>query len=112
MGARCTFGVDRKCRRSMSRPPGRYDAEQVQRLSDTTIAYYDRVARAFWDGTRDHDVSQNYAAFLNAIAGDPPFSILDLGVDPVAISVTSDLWGTKPSGSTERSASPPWRARI
>src|SRR5258708_22611242 len=80
MGARCTFGVDRKCRRSMSRPPGRYDAEQVQRLSDTTIAYYDRVARAFWDGTRDHDVSQNYAAFLNAIAGDPPFSILDLGV--------------------------------
>src|SRR5712664_4581112 len=82
MGARCTFGVDRKCRRSMSRPPGRYDAEQVQRLSDTTIAYYDQVARAFWNGTRDHDVSQNYAAFLNAIEGDPPYSILDLGCGP------------------------------
>jgi hypothetical protein len=53
-------------------PPGRYDADQIRRLSDTTIAYYDRFARAFWDGTRHHDVSQNYAAFLNAIEGDPP----------------------------------------
>ena len=63
-------------------PPGRYDADQIRRLSDTTIAYYDRFARAFWDGTRHHDVSQNYAAFLNAIEGDPPYSILDLGCGP------------------------------
>src|ERR1700720_4714484 len=66
----------------MSRTPRRYDAEQVRRLSDTTIAYYDRFARAFWDGTRDHDVSQNYAAFLDAIEGDPPYSILDFGCGP------------------------------
>ena len=50
--------------RSMSRTSGRYDADQVQRVSDTTIAYYDRFARAFWEGTRHHDVSQNYAALL------------------------------------------------
>jgi SAM-dependent methyltransferase len=66
----------------MSRTAKRYDAEQVRRLSGTTIAYYDRFARAFWDGTRDHDVSQNYAAFLNAIEGDPPYSILDFGCGP------------------------------
>src|ERR1700680_541238 len=66
----------------MSRNPRRYDAEQVPRLSGTTIAYYDRFARAFWDGTRHHDVSQNYAAFLDAIEGDPPYSILDLGCGP------------------------------
>jgi SAM-dependent methyltransferase len=66
----------------MSRNPRRYDAEQVRRLSGTTIAYYDRFARAFWDGTRHHDVSQNYAAFLDAIEGDPPYSILDLGCGP------------------------------
>ena len=48
----------------MSRTAGRYDADQLQRLSDTTIAYYDRFARAFWEGTRHHDVSQNYAALL------------------------------------------------
>src|SRR2546423_3158075 len=66
----------------MSRTPRRDDAEQVRRLSAMTIAYYDRFAEAFWAGTRDHDVSQNYAAFLDAIEGDPPFSILDLGCGP------------------------------
>jgi SAM-dependent methyltransferase len=62
----------------------RYDAAQVRRLSDATIAYYDQFARAFWDGTRDHDVSQNYAAFLDAMERDPPYSysILDLGCGP------------------------------
>jgi SAM-dependent methyltransferase len=59
-----------------------YDVEQVRHLGQTTIAYYDRFARAFWDGTRHHDVSQNYAAFLNAIESDPPYSILDLGCGP------------------------------
>jgi hypothetical protein len=38
-----------------------------------TIGYYDRFAAAFWDGTQHHDVSQNYAAFLDATEGDPPY---------------------------------------
>ena len=50
--------IDGRC--AMPRIP--YDVEQVRRLGETTIAYYDRFARAFWDGTRHHDVSQNYAA--------------------------------------------------
>src|SRR6478609_2251840 len=56
--------------------------EQVRRLSETTIAFYDRFAWDFWEGTRHHDVSQNYTAFLAAIEGDPPYSILDLGCGP------------------------------
>src|SRR6516165_461791 len=56
-----------------------YDAEQLRRISELTIAHYDRSAEAYWDGTRDHDVIQNYAALLDAIEGDPPYSILDLG---------------------------------
>jgi hypothetical protein len=59
----------REHRRSMSRTPKRYDAEEVRRFSDTTIAYYDRFARAFWNGTRD----QNYAAFLDAIGSPSGF---------------------------------------
>jgi len=47
-----------------------------------TIAHYDRLAEAYWDGTRDHDVTQNYAALLDAIEGDSPYSILDLGCGP------------------------------
>src|SRR6202521_2912409 len=66
----------------MSRNPGKYDAEQVRGLSDATIGYYDRSARAFWDGTGPPDVSKNYTAFLGAIEGDPPYSILDLGCGP------------------------------
>ena len=66
----------------MSRTPRPYDAEQVRRLGETTIAYYEQFAWAFRDGTRQHDVSQNHAAFLNAIEGDPPYSILDLGCGP------------------------------
>jgi len=66
----------------MSHTRRRYDAEQAWRFSATTIAYYDRFAQAFWDGTRHHDVSQNYGAFLDAIEGEPPYSILDLGCGP------------------------------
>jgi len=38
---------------------------QVRRFSDTTIAYYARFAGLFWNGTRYHDVDQNYAAFID-----------------------------------------------
>jgi len=60
----------------------RVDVEQSRRMSEMTIAYDNRMAEAYWDGTRDHDVSQNYTAFLDAIENDPPYSILDLGCGP------------------------------
>jgi SAM-dependent methyltransferase len=66
----------------MTARAGWYDAEQLRRISELTIAHYDRSAEAYWNGTRDHDVSQNYAALLDAIEGDPPYSILDLGCGP------------------------------
>jgi hypothetical protein len=50
----------------------RLDVEQSRRMSEMTIAYYDRMAETYWDGTRDHDVSQNYTALLDAIETDPP----------------------------------------
>ena len=58
------------------------DAEQLHHISEVTIAHYDRLAKGFWDGTRDHDVSQNYGALLDSIESDPPYSILDLGCGP------------------------------
>ena len=48
----------------------------------TTIAHYDRSAQDFWEATRDHDVSQNRDALLNAMEGEAPFTILDLGCGP------------------------------
>ncbi len=51
-------------------------------ISDTTVAHYNERAEDFWEGTRDHDVSQNIDALLQHIDGDPPFSILDFGCGP------------------------------
>jgi SAM-dependent methyltransferase len=50
--------------------------------SARTLAHYDGSAARFWEGTKDHDVSQNRAALLDALEGPPPFAILDLGCGP------------------------------
>ena len=47
-----------------------------------TLEHYDQRAAEFWDGTRDHDVSQNIAALLEHLTGQSPFTILDLGCGP------------------------------
>ena len=62
--------------------PSQLDKTQLRRISEMTISHYDRSAEYYWEGTRDHDVSQNYSAFLGAIKGDDAFSILDLGCGP------------------------------
>jgi SAM-dependent methyltransferase len=51
-------------------------------ISRRTLGHYEARAEAFWEGTRDHDVTQNYAAFLRAMEGDPPYRILDFGCGP------------------------------
>src|SRR6266496_4168633 len=56
--------------------------DDLDRLTARTIAHYDASAESFREGTRDHDVSQNYAALLDAIDAAPPFSLLDLGCGP------------------------------
>jgi len=54
----------------------------LRRLSASTLGHYERDPEGFWHGTRDHDVSQNTTALLDAIEGAPPFSILDFGCGP------------------------------
>ena len=55
---------------------------ELEALSARTLAHYDATAESFWEGTRSHDVSQNYAALLGAIEGAAPFTLLDLGCGP------------------------------
>ena len=64
------------------KPADALDKAQLRRISEVTIGHYDRSAEDFWSGTRNHDVSQNHAALLAAIEGDPPYTILDLGCGP------------------------------
>jgi SAM-dependent methyltransferase len=56
--------------------------EALRRISELTLEYYDARAAAFWEGTRDHDVSQNVDALLSAIEAPPPCAVLDLGCGP------------------------------
>src|SRR2546428_13934889 len=56
--------------------------EVLEKISDLTLDFYDQHAEEFWRGTRNHDVSQNIAALLQYIEGDPPFTILDFGCGP------------------------------
>jgi SAM-dependent methyltransferase len=58
------------------------DPVALAAASAATIAHYDRHAEAFFEGTRGHDVSQNIAALLARIQGEPPFAILDFGCGP------------------------------
>jgi SAM-dependent methyltransferase len=66
----------------VSSPPISRTVSQLEEISARTLADYDARAEAFWQGTRDHDVSQNRAAFLRAIDGAGPFRILDFGCGP------------------------------
>ena len=56
--------------------------EALQDITARTLAHYDQRAQAYWQGTRDHDVSQNIAALLQAIEAPPPFELLDFGCGP------------------------------
>ena len=47
-----------------------------------TVNHYESSAQSFWEGTRDHDVSQNYAAFIAAMPAKIGLRILDLGCGP------------------------------
>jgi SAM-dependent methyltransferase len=58
------------------------DAHDLRDISRTTLAHYDDTADAFWEGTRDHDVSQNVHALLSRLEGSGPFRVLDLGCGP------------------------------
>ena len=56
--------------------------KELQQIAARTLAHYERNAQSFWEGTRDHDVSQNIDALLQHIEGTPPFQLLDFGCGP------------------------------
>jgi len=56
--------------------------DQLTEISQRTLSHYDGNAASFWEGTRDHDVSQNIEALLTAIDAEPPCRILDFGCGP------------------------------
>lgn len=56
--------------------------QELERIAGVTLKHYNQRADDFWQGTRDHDVSQNINALLQYIEGAAPFTILDFGCGP------------------------------
>jgi SAM-dependent methyltransferase len=63
-------------------PTMKLNPQDLKEIADLTLDGYNQRAEDFWEGTRDHDVSQNIAALLQHIEGKPPFTILDFGCGP------------------------------
>ena len=72
--------------------------EDLQRVASRTLSHYDEHAQAYWEGTRDHDVSQNADALLQSIEVPPPFELLDLGCVPDVTSGRSRALGHRATG--------------
>jgi SAM-dependent methyltransferase len=58
------------------------DVPSLNEITERTIAQYAGRAASFWEGTRDHDVSQNMDALLRGLGDEGPYRILDLGCGP------------------------------
>jgi SAM-dependent methyltransferase len=72
--------------------------DALAEASASTIGHYNDHAPWFWEGTRDHDVSQNIQALLSALDGDGPWDILDLGCGPGRDLLDLKARGHRPVG--------------
>jgi len=78
----------------------------LNQIESTTLGHYEENAKSFWLGTKDHDVSQNVTAFLQALsqgkeqdkAQDKTLDILDLGCGPGRDLITFKKMGHRPIG--------------
>jgi SAM-dependent methyltransferase len=72
--------------------------EELANTAAKTLAHYEHGAQAFWEGTKDHDVSQNIAALLQAIQAPAPYKLLDFGCGPGRDLKTFKDMGHQPTG--------------
>ena len=88
-------------------------AEDASAIAARTLSHYAANAQGFWEGTRDHDVSENVSALLSALNRPAPLTRSSTSVaGPVAILRPSARSGTQRWGSTVAPSSCTWRALI
>ncbi|MEH6584858.1 MAG: SAM-dependent methyltransferase, partial [Halioglobus sp.] len=55
---------------------------ELSEIETITLGHYEKNASSFWRGTKDHDVTQNYAKFLSQFPKGRALDILDFGCGP------------------------------
>lgn len=73
-------------------------AAQLGEIESVTVNHYSENADSFWQGTRNHDVSQNYAALLDCFPASQTLDILDLGCGPGRDLKVFQSMGHRPVG--------------
>ena len=76
----------------------KHSQTELDEIESHTLGHYDNNAESFWLGTRDHDVSQNIAAFLRELPEDKILDILDFGCGPGRDMCTFKSLGHRPTG--------------
>ncbi len=71
------------------------DLVEIEKLN---IAHYDENAESFRIGTKDHDVSQNIAALIDAFPKEKTLDILDFGCGPGRDMCVFKSMGHRPTG--------------
>lgn len=56
--------------------------DKIKEIEKVTFSSYGQKAESFWENTKDHDVNQNYNAFLAPFNGKIGLDILDFGCGP------------------------------
>ena len=83
----------------MSKPLRVLTPEELTSISAKTLTHYQQLADEFFEGTKDHDVSQNIEALLRNIAGNGgTYDILDFGCGPGRDLLALKLLGHRPVG--------------
>src|SRR3954470_22349531 len=85
------------------------NAQDLEEITTLTLESYNQRAEGFWEGTRGHDVSQNIAALLQYIEGQPPFTILDFGCGPGRDLKRLKSWDTLSSAWKAPRVLLPWQ---
>ena len=78
--------------------PDKQSQSILDKIESITLGHYESSAESFWLGTRDHDVSQNIDAFLQAMPKDKALDILDFGCGPGRDLLTFKNLGHRPTG--------------
>ena len=82
----------------MNKPLRNLNPQELAALQTQTVSHYGQSAESFWEGTKDHDVSQNMDALLRHIEGAPPYRILDFGCGPGRDLAAFRKLGHEPDG--------------
>ncbi len=78
--------------------PDTLAADQLTEIEKITLGHYDAHAASFWEGTKDHDVTQNYQALLAQFPVTQTLDILDFGCGPGRDLIYFSSLGHRPVG--------------